>query len=156
MDKKHGFTLIELMIVVAIIAIIAAISLPNLLRSRMAANEANAIGGIRSISSAEIQYRAALISTVNGVGAFGTLSELNATDPPFIDEVLGQDNAIKSGYQFNVVDVDPTTAAAPSFVATALRLNERTGTRAFFVDESGVVRFIVGDGPATSTDSPLN
>ena len=54
MKTKQGFTLIELMIVVAIIAIIAAISLPNLLRSRMAANETNAIGGLRSISSAEI------------------------------------------------------------------------------------------------------
>ena len=156
MKTKQGFTLIELMIVVAIIAIIAAISLPNLLRSRMAANETNAIGGLRSISSAEIQYRAAMISTVNGVGAFGTLSDLGTPDPPFLDDVLGQDNAVKSGYQFNVVDVDPSTAGAPSFAATALRINGNTGTRSFFVDESGVVRFVVGDGPATDTDTPLN
>lgn len=156
MNTKQGFTLIELMIVIAIIAIIAAIAIPNMVRARMAANEANAIGGIRTISSAEIQYRAALMSTVNGIGAFGTLSELGAPNPPFLDEVLGQNSAIKSGYQFDVADVDPATGTAPSFGATALRLNGRTGTRSFFVDESGVVRSVVGDGPATSTDVPIN
>ena len=154
--KKSGFTLIELMIVVAIIAIIAAIAIPNLLRSRMAANEASAIGSLRTISSAEIQYQAANISTVNGVGSFGTLSELGATTPPFLDTVLGQNNASKAGYSFTATTTPPATGQAPNFTATATRQSENSGSRSFFVDQTGVVRGVQGDGPATSTDVPLN
>lgn len=156
MKKNNGFTLIELMIVIAIIAIIAAIALPNLLRSRMAANEANAISGMRTISTAQAQYRSSNISTVNGVGAYGTLSELGTASPPFLDDVMGQDTAIKSGYVFASVDTDPTTVDAPSYEATATRQSLNVGSRSFFVNQSGVVRFVSGDGPATETDTPLD
>lgn len=156
MNTKKGFTLIELMIVIAIIAIIAAISIPNLLRSRMAANEANAIGSIRTISSAQVQFRASGMTTVNDVSSFGTLSQLGTASPPFLDKVLGQNNAVKSGYQFNVTVVPPDTSTAPGFRANGLRQNSNMGNRAFFVDESGVVRFVEGDGPATTADNPLN
>lgn len=155
--KSSGFTLIELMIVVAIIAIIAAISLPSLLRSRMTANEANAIGGLRTISSAEIQFRAAMQGPlVNGVAPFGELSDLGTAVPPYLDSVLGQNGAEKSGYLFNVGVVTPSAGTPPSFSATAIRLGARTGNRAFFVDESGVVTAVLGNGPATSSDSPIN
>ncbi len=73
--NKRGFTLIELMIVVAVIAIIAAIAIPNLLRSRMSANEASAAGSMRTLSTAEASFQAAgfVDSDGNGEGDYGTL-----------------------------------------------------------------------------------
>lgn len=155
--STQGFTLIELMIVIAIIAIIAAMAIPNMIRARMAANEANAIGGLRTISTAQIQFRASMAGTlVNGVAPFGALSDLGSAVPPFLDSVLGQDDAVKSGYAYNVTLVAPSSVNAPSFGARATRQMARSGTRSFFVDESGVVTGVVGDGPATSADVPIN
>src|SRR6516225_9369981 len=72
MKKQKGFSLIELLIVVAIILIIAAIAIPNLLRSRMAANEASAVGSLRSLNTAEVTYQ----TTYQNVGFTTTLANL--------------------------------------------------------------------------------
>jgi len=151
--KKSGFTLIELMIVVAIIAIIAAIAIPNLLRSRMAANEASAIGSLRTISSAQIQFQAANIIT-SAPGSFGSFTQLFNQTPPFIDAVLGVSAPVKSGYGFVMNAVTPSSATAASFTATADPLSDNTGTRHFFVDESGLVTFN-NTQTATAGDNPL-
>ncbi|MCH7960202.1 MAG: prepilin-type N-terminal cleavage/methylation domain-containing protein [Candidatus Hydrogenedentes bacterium] len=153
--KNQGFTLIELMIVVAIIAIIAAIAIPNLLRSRMSANEASAVGGIRTISTGEISYQAAGIvpDATTGVGQYGSLAQMGATTPSFIDAAIA--TGTKSGYSFAVVlFVSPS---APSYTATAVPAQAgSTGTKQYFVDQSGVIRF-TGDGsPVSVTSLPLN
>jgi len=116
MRKEHGFTLIELMIVIAIIAIIALIAIPNLLSSRLVANETSTIGTLRSLSSSEAEFQARQIvdQDADGLGEYGFLQELAGSviprgaagtlDPPSISQALGNVDATgvttKSGFVF--------------------------------------------------------
>jgi prepilin-type N-terminal cleavage/methylation domain-containing protein len=160
MKKTTGFTLIELMIVVAIIAIIAAIAIPNLLRSRMSANEASAAGGMRTISTSEVGYQAAAFTDADGDGQgdFGTLAQLGApaaASAPFIDAVLAA--GVKQGYTYTLATVAGGAAVPPSYTCTAdPQTIGRTGVRRYFVDESGVIRFTADGTPATVASTPLN
>ncbi len=114
MRKESGFTLIELMIVIAIIAIIALIAIPNLLSSRLVANETSTVGTLRSLASAEAEFQARQIvdQDADGLGEYGFLQELAGAviprggvatlDPPSISQALGNVDATgvttKSGY----------------------------------------------------------
>lgn len=135
----RGFTLVEIMIVVAIIVLLAAISIPGLLRSRMNANEAAAIASVKTISWATTTYRA-------GNPAFPTdLSVLVNVSPAYVDGVLG--SGTKQGYGFVL------SSSADTFNLSASPLEPNvTGVRSFFVDESGVIRASsLGTADATST-----
>ena len=136
--KNKGFTLIELMIVVAIIAIIAAIAIPNLLRSRLQSNESSAIGNLRTIIGAEVAYHAAN-STYTA-----SFADLTGATPSYLDGDWGQP---KSGYNF----VLGGTAANFNANGNAVEYGV-TGNRGFFTDASGVIRYAVGaDADATGT-----
>jgi len=157
--RNSGFTLIELMIVVAIIAIIAAIAIPSLLRSRMAANEAAALGSLRQITTGQVSFQAAVYSDANndGLGDYGTFAQL--LDPAgdgqdgYIDEVLASGQ--KQGYTFDMDTVEGAAGVPPEFTVNAdPQAVGTTGIRQFFVNQSGVIRFNVG-GPATATDPPV-
>jgi type IV pilus assembly protein PilA len=160
--RNSGFTLIELMIVVAIIAIIAAIAIPNLLRSRMSANEASAAGAMRTLSTAEVSFQTAAFvdNDGDGVGDYGTLAQLGDPDgagatPPYIDQVLA--GGAKQGYQFIEAITLGAAAVAPAFTVNANPQNVgRSGYRHYFVDESGVIRFTADGNPATVLSTPLN
>ena len=128
--KTRGFTLVEIMIVVAIIALIAAIAIPNLLRARHNANETAAIGAVRTLSTACESFRAAQTPPAYPAA----LTDLSDADPQYVPaEITDGSN---QGYDFAY---DQVTDDQFTLVATPVTDNV-TGTRHFFVDETGVLR----------------
>jgi len=155
-NKQKGFSLIELLIVVAIILIIAAIAIPNLLRAKMAANESSAVGSLRTINTSCVEY-----STTYGVGFPTSLASLGGTGTAssasagLIDSVLS--GGTKSGYTFayapgtadSAGNIDTYTITATPVVAST------TGQRMFFTDQSGVIRADASGSGASVNSTPI-
>ena len=146
-QPQPGFSLIELLLVVAIVGIISAIAIPNFFSSRRAANESSAVGTLRVIFSAQSTYRA-----TSGSGSYGDFTDLQTAG--LIDPVVAaSDTTAKSGYLFTTEQIsgpsyptfdatgEPTTATGPL----------ATGARSYFVNETGVIYFVVGGTAPTCT-----
>jgi prepilin-type N-terminal cleavage/methylation domain-containing protein len=154
--KQRGFSLIELLIVVAIILIIAAIAIPNLLRSRIAANEASAVGSLRTINSAEITYA----TTYPSIGYSADLNSLAGSSCAaptsaaacLIDATLAAATSAastgKSGYYF--------TYGASSTLGYTLTGQPHhpgsTGNKYFYTDGTAVIHY--NNGAAATASSP--
>ncbi len=159
MQKQKGFSLIELLIVVAIILIIAAIAIPNLLRARISANEASAVGSVRTINTAQITYNSSY-STVGFASSLASLAGTSCAPPTsggacLIDTQLA--GGTKSGYSFGISGATGTPVATYSIIAAPIAPNQ-TGTRYFCSFADAVVRFSPTTAIATCDYSvaPLN
>jgi prepilin-type N-terminal cleavage/methylation domain-containing protein len=143
-NKQKGFSLIELLIVVAIILIIAAIAVPNLMAARMAAHESSAVGSLRTFNTAMIDYASQCPEvgypadlTALGPGA-GDCTALNAVD----DVLGGSTTPTKTGYTFTYVAINSGGTTNDRYTLNADPASPgSTGTRAFFTDETGVIRY---------------
>lgn len=165
--KSNGFSLIELLIVVAIILIIAAIAIPNFLRSRVAANQASAVESLRALSTAEFTY-----SSTYNVGYTATLGYLGPPPSGSADDISHADivdnvlsgtaaggstamTSTKNGYLFTYSPGVSITGQVLSFTIHADPVNRgTTGLNSYFVDQTGVVRQN-GSTQASAADSPL-
>jgi type IV pilus assembly protein PilA len=160
MQQEKGFSLIELLIVVAIILIIAAIAIPNLLQARIAANEASAVGSIQALKTAEITY----YNTYPSVGYADKLADLSGATPCtpsstsacLIDSFLAAStpgSVGKSGFVFLATGINVGGINSAFVVATSPVNVNRTGNRNFCSTNDGVLRQVqanVGDTPVNN------
>jgi type IV pilus assembly protein PilA len=152
--KQKGFSLIELLIVIAIILVIAAIAIPNLMGSKISANEASAVASLRTVEQACVTY-----SDEYGTGYPAALSNLGPSPTPgaaaadLIDDSLA--TGTKSGYNFVYVPAAPDPDGLIDFYTlNANPASSATGTRYFYIDQSSLLTWNPS-APASNTDSPL-
>jgi prepilin-type N-terminal cleavage/methylation domain-containing protein len=168
MQARQGFSLIELLLVVAIILIIAAIAIPRLLRSRLAANESAAVAALRTINAAETTfastYKSGFSENLRRLGAPGSGSA-NVAAADLLDPILsanapgstGPNNFLKNGYVFLYTPTGGSTTFGSVFryqVNADPQVRGNTGRRSFYTDQSSLVR-ANASAPATSGDNPI-
>jgi len=155
-NKQRGFSLIELLIVVAIILIIAAIAIPNLMRAKIAANEASAVGSLRTLNTACVAYATTYGGFPNSLSNLGPSNGATPTSAmsDLVDSVLASGS--KTGYTFSF-SAGAASGGFPqsySFTAHPVTVGS-TGQRYFYTDQSGVIRASTS-GAADSSSTPIS
>lgn len=137
---QRGFTLVELIIVMAVIITLAAIAIPRFLRARFAANESAALATTRVYSTQLENYRSAQTPPAYPPD----LTSLGSSDPPYVDDTLGQDPATRQGYTYTYAQISEAQYA----LTAQPELEGVSGVRVFYVDETGVIRLDDANGSA--------
>jgi prepilin-type N-terminal cleavage/methylation domain-containing protein len=155
-SRQQGFSLIELLIVVAIILIIAAIAIPNLVRAKMAANEASAVSSLRTYNTSIVAYSTTYQTLpATGLGQLGPASTPSSTAADLVDNLLGSATPVKSGYSFTYTPGTAQNGIIYSYSIVAVPSNSSTGQRKFFTDQSGVIRETTNGTTPTASSTPI-
>ena len=164
MRKQKGFSLIELLIVVAIILIIAAIAIPNLLRARIAANESSAVSSIRTMNTAMVTYQSTYptVGYASTIAALGPSASTGCTTPAsanacLVDWLVAQATvagSAKSGYYFQDATGGTVGGILVGYTLDGLPAAvNQTGVRGFCSNEDAVIRFTAVGSAASGTNS---
>jgi type IV pilus assembly protein PilA len=156
MKNQKGFSLIELLIVVAIVLIISAIAIPSYLRSRMQANEASAVGSVRMINTSAVTYS----STYADVGFPVNMADMGGVNPCsasptsacILEDTIAQ--GMKSGYSFVWTGDGAIPSVAYLLTGTPLVVGG-SGQRMFCTDQTGVIRFDASGAGCDASSSPV-
>jgi prepilin-type N-terminal cleavage/methylation domain-containing protein len=155
--RRKGFSLIELLIVVTIILIISAIAIPNLMHSKMSANEAAAIGALKALTESAVMYSntyGGFPHSISNLGPSGGGPISSSTAADLIDAGLA--TGVKSGYRFTftITAIDPAGNVAGYGITAVPVTPGSTGQRSFYTDQSGTIR-VSPSGTAESSSPPI-
>lgn len=159
MKRNSGFTMVELLIVIEIIVIVAALAVPRIMRATMSANEASAVGSLRSIAVGQSSFKTAgfVDQDGDGEGDYGSLAQLGNPDsmgntPPFVDQYIAAGS--KSGYRFSIIVRPGGPDVSPGYFCFAIPEKPGgTGYKIYFLDETNVIR-VTTDGTLAGPTSP--
>lgn len=154
MSKSQGFTIIELLLVTVVIVIIAVISIPQFMRSRLTAEEASAIGSLRTISTVQAQMiaQSQFPDPASGTPLYTSFAQLVSLSPPPLDSALTGGEHIKSGYKFST-DLVTLSPGDPDYTAYTIIVRSGTDLKNLLIDPIGVTHY-TNDGAIPSMASP--
>jgi len=150
--NQKGFSLIELLIVVAVILVIVTIAIPNFMRSKVAANQASAVGSLRSLNTACVAYSISygqFPAALTNLGPIASSGNASSTSADLIDSVLASGS--KSGYTF----VYTAGSSNQSYSITATPATSSSGQNMYYTDQSSVIRVDTSGASASSASTPI-